>query len=65
MRLTVRSGWLLLALCSGCLVSRPEVPKPECEVNSECAGGTVCGPAGRCVAACKADGDCAVPATCQ
>lgn len=55
--------WLLLS--SACLVSRPEVPKPECEVDSECTGGKICGPGGRCTDACKADVDCAAPYTCQ
>lgn len=57
--------WLLPLLLAGCLVSRPDVPKLECELDSDCAAGTVCGPAGRCTAACKADLDCPAPAACQ
>ncbi|MDP1829260.1 MAG: carboxypeptidase-like regulatory domain-containing protein [Archangium sp.] len=56
---------LPLLLLSSCLVTRPEVPKPECEVDSECAAGKICGPGGRCSDACKADADCAAPRTCQ
>lgn len=53
-----------LLLASGCLITRPEVPKPECEVDSECPEGEVCGPGGRCGSACKADADCPSPRTC-
>lgn len=55
---------LLLVLASGCNFTRPEVPKPECEVDSECTEGKICGPGGRCTAACKADADCSAPRTC-
>lgn len=58
-------GFSLALLSSACLVSRPEVPKPECEVDSECEAGKICGPGGRCTDACKADADCAAPRTCQ
>lgn len=55
---------LLTLLASGCLVSRPEIPQPECTVDSECSDGKVCGPAGKCVDQCKADADCTSPRTC-
>lgn len=57
---------VFLLLTPACLQSRPEVPKPECEVDSECESesGKVCGPGGRCSDACKAEADCAAPRTC-
>lgn len=55
---------LLTLFASGCLVSRPEIPLPECTVDSECSDGKVCGPAGKCVDQCKADADCVSPRTC-
>ena len=63
---TTKLVWLVAAIAlQGCLISRPDIPKPECEADSECTGGKVCGPAGRCVDACKATADCAAPAECQ
>lgn len=54
----------VVVMWSACLIERPQVPKPECSVNSECPTGKICGGAGRCVDACSQDTDCQAPLTC-
>lgn len=54
----------IVGASSACLIERPQVPRPECTVNSECPSGKICGGAGRCVDACSQDTDCQAPLTC-
>ncbi len=62
-RLLVLASLLAFAACRS--VERPDLPTPECNHDSDCPTGEVCGPGGSCGPQCAEDRDCSTPRLCS
>ncbi len=58
--------WAGLVVAASCTVGPlPTPPQVECNYNSDCPTGKVCGAGGSCLAECKVDRDCKDPLVCR